>query len=217
MKRLITTIAFVAIAATSFSQTKTSIYSEGICDCVNQQMGLDKNYPGCFEKALKDHIVQFNQDLLEKGDTSKEGKEKLRSEIATTVMIDLIRTCPIFYNYFDSIEEASFRILNNKDPLKQLINGLDTVHESKRDEHYYKFKAILFFQSGDYDGALKMAEAILSKDSLNTDALFLKATVFDKKKRYAEAIELYEKIAAMTKNKGYLFFAAVDRRKLEGK
>jgi hypothetical protein len=67
-----------------------------------------------------------------------------------------------------------------------------------------------------FDSALTNANIVLRLDSTNTQAMFFKGWVNEIKGNYDEAILLYDKVAASTKQENFLIFLALAKRKKNG-
>ena len=116
---------------------------------------------------------------------------------------------------FDSLRFNSINKINQDSVTIQLKN-LDTVGSVRRNKDYYNQKSLLFFQSKMYDSSLANANKVLNIDSANAQAMYFKGWVDEIKGNYDEAIFLYDKVAALTKQDNFLIFSALAKRKKNG-
>lgn len=220
MKQSILFVSFFFVVAGCIAQTSNiSMYSNGVCNCLDSLSktgGVHQNFPTCFSLTLERNSSAFMQELLQTyGDTSEKSLNKLNDDLLSRMSIDLIQSCTSYFEYTDSLQQRQYKSLN-KDSLVALLKHLDSYNETQRDKEYYQYASKLYFQSGDYDNALKNVEQVLLKDSFNTTAIFIKASIEEKKGNYSEAIALYNKVAALANNNAILIYSAMAKRRKNG-
>jgi tetratricopeptide (TPR) repeat protein len=212
MRKVGLIISILFLALVGFSQNSTSAYSQGVCDCLNNQGNVDRNFIDCFEKAIQNNMSLFTQDLLSRGDTSEKGIQVLHDAILTKVSADLILTCQSFFEYMDSIGQQRYKNLN-QDSLKRILNKLNSLDKKVIDKKYYEAKGNLYIRMNNYAEAQKISDTLLSKDSQNATGLLIKAMCYEKNEYYIEAAEIYDQLRNLTKNDAFLILTATARRK----
>jgi tetratricopeptide (TPR) repeat protein len=211
---------YIFYSSCSLSQSVTPIrYSEGVCDCLDSLGkfgGVDENFPACYRQAIEKNASAVTQLLKEKyGDDTEKNITLLNDEIMIIMSLDLIESCSTYFAYTDSLQHQQYKNLN-KDSLEVLIKRLNNYNATQRNTKYYQSLSTLYFQLGDYIKAMENVECTLSLDSQNASAMFIRASILEKKGNYSDAITLYDKVAALTKNKAFLIYSALAKRKKSG-
>ena len=212
MKYLFFPLTACLLSVNCFSQTKTSIYSEGVCDCMDSAGGVQKSMIDCFRKSVERNKSWFEQSVREHGDTSESGVSELIDKLLFDVQIDLIGSCKSFFIYSDSLDRLRYKNLN-RDSLKRVLVSLDNIDATKRDRNYYMVKADLYVKLEQYGRASEITDSLLSRDSSDEVGLVLKAIVLDRKGDYMHSVQLYNKLVQTTKKDGYRLFAALAERR----
>src|SRR5947209_7855913 len=99
MRKLFVSIGMQMLTSYCFSQVNTSIYTEGVCACMDSSGGVQKSMIDCFAKSIDKNSTLFNQTLMEQGDTSEKAVSQLFDKLLFSVQIDLIGTCESFFKY----------------------------------------------------------------------------------------------------------------------
>jgi len=190
--------------------------SKIICNCLdslNERAGsTQNNFPDCFSLALDRNYSEIMREFHKSySDTTQATLTKFTNELEIRFSILLIHDCTTFFELTDSLYKQQYKDLN-KDSLKILLQELQTRDITKRNNDYYEYAGMLYFQLGIYDEALENVEKVLSKDSTRTKSLFIKASIDDKNGNYQEAIFLYEKIAKLS-NKIFYIYSEMAKRK----
>jgi tetratricopeptide (TPR) repeat protein len=212
MKQLLLSIGIAILSLHCFSQLNTSIYTQGVCECMDSSGGVDKAMIDCFAKSIDKNAALFNQTLRERGDTSQRAISVLYEKLLFKVQIDLIGFCTSFFQYTDSLHRMREKNLN-RDSLEREVKELNNLDANKIGKAYYLIKGNLFVQLGELNNALIIADSLLSKDSTGEVGLYLKALVFDKKRDYEHSSQLYGKLAETTKKDIYLLYGALATRR----
>jgi tetratricopeptide (TPR) repeat protein len=156
-----------------------------------------------------------NRVIKEYGSVTKKNTEKVTDELEIEVSIKLIDSCTTFFRFTDSLKHQQYKNLN-KDSLVRLLNGLGSFDTTKSSKIFFVRAGVLYYQLGDHERALKNAERVLSEDSVNITALFIKAFIYDTRGNYQEAITLYDKVAELSHQKSVYIYSALARRKKNG-
>jgi tetratricopeptide (TPR) repeat protein len=149
------------------------------------------------------------------GDTVFSEDRHFGRDLYERIKVSLVGECKPYAILFDSLRYNSIKKLNQDSVTIQLKN-LDTVGLVRRNKDYFNQKSLLFFQAKMYDSSLANANKVLNIDSTNTQAMYFKGWVDEIKGNYDEAIFLYDKVAALTKQDNFLIFSALAKRKKNG-
>jgi tetratricopeptide (TPR) repeat protein len=217
MKHPLIVIIFLSFPVLSNSQSITEVdWSKGVCECIessNKTGDVEANFRTCFLLSLDSHQPEFMQEVQKRyGDLAEENMTKLMDSLYIDVGIKLIGSCKPYFTFMDSLMHQSYKNLN-KDSLKNLLHGAESVNMEKKDKKHYEYIGTLYFQLGDYDKAMENSEKILSQDSTSMTALFIKASFMDSIKNYQEAIILYDKVAKLSHQNSFYIYSAIARRK----
>ena len=194
-------------------------YSSDVCSCVENKhlttYTVD-NFITCFQEALEKDSIQVMQEYKRiYGDTVFSEDRHFGRDLYERIKVSLIGECKTYAILFDSLRYNSINKINQDSVTIQLKN-LDTVGSVRRNKDYYNQKSLLFFQSKMYDSSLANANRVLTIDSANAQAMYFKGWVDEIKGNYDEAIFLYDKVAALTKQDNFLIFSALAKRKKNG-
>jgi tetratricopeptide (TPR) repeat protein len=185
-------------------------------DSLEKSGNVHQSFPACYSLTLEKNASSVMQELTDKyGDNSEKSMTLLNDEIMLGMSLDLIESCTIYFAYIDSLQQQQYKDLN-KDSLGVLLMHLNNYDTSQRDAKYYQSLSTIYFQLGNYNKASEHVEHILSIDSQNASALFIRASILEKKGNYSDAIALYDKVATITNKKAFLIYSAVAKRKKNG-
>lgn len=204
----------------SFGQSEfEKLYSNQACACIESKhftIYTVENFVTCFQEVLQNDSAQVIQEYKRiYGDTTFSEGRHFGHDLVARVQISLIGECKAYAVFVDSMRYNSIGNLN-QDSLKVLLKNLDTVASMRRNKEFYNQKALLFFQSSMFDSALTNANKVLQIDSTNAQAMYFKGWVDEIKGNYNEAVVLYDKVAASTKQENFLIFSALAKRKKNG-
>jgi tetratricopeptide (TPR) repeat protein len=217
MKHVAIAIVLSLLFGCSNSQSSNTIdYSKGICECLdslNKTSNTDHSFPICFGLSLDRNASALTQELIKKyGNTNKENIAKLTDQLELNVSIELIDSCTTFFRFTDSLKHKQYKKLN-KDSLVSLLNDLESTDTTKRNKKYYVYASTLYFQLGAYEKAIQNVEKVLSEDSSDVKALFIKASIDDSKGNYDDAIAGYEKVTNLSHQNAFYIYSALAKRK----
>ena len=220
MKHLTIAIVLSLLFGSSNSQSSIHLdYSKGICNCLdslNKTSDIEHSFPICFGLALDRNASALAQELIKTyGNTNKESMTKLTDQIEISTSIELIHSCSTFFRFTDSLKHQQYKNLN-KDSLVRILNSLESLDTTKRNKKYYAYASALYFQVGAYEKAMKNIAKVLSEDSTDVTALFIKASIDDANGNYGDAIAGYEKVANLSHQNSFYIYSALAKRKKNG-
>jgi tetratricopeptide (TPR) repeat protein len=220
MKHFLIAIIFLSFPVLSKSQFISEVdCSKGVCECIessNRTADVEANFRTCFLLSLDRHKPELMQEVQKRyGDLNEKNIMKLMDSLYIEVGIKLIGSCKSYFTFMDSLMHQSYKNLN-KDSLKNLLHGAESVNIEKKDKKRYEYISTLYFQLGDYNKAMENSEKILSQDSTSITALFIKASFMDSIKNYQEAIIFYDKVAKLSHQNSFYIYSAIARRKKNG-
>ena len=213
MKNLFFSILLFLVLTTCLSQTNTTIYTQGVCECMDSTGGVQKSMIDCFSKSIERNKMLFEQSVRERGDTSDSGISRLFDKLLFDVQIDLVGTCNSFFKYTDSLNRLRYKNVN-KDSLQSALLSLNRLDTSKKDRNYYTAKADVFIRLGEYESALRIADSLLTNDSRDEVGLLLKVLVLDRKEDFEHSASLYHKLVEITMKDAYRLLAALAERRI---
>ena len=194
-------------------------YTKGFCNCLdslNKTTNTNHSFPDCFGAMLdRNSSAVRSRATKEYGSASQANLEKVMNELEIEVSIDLIDSCTTYFRFIDSLKHQQYKNLN-KDSLVNLLKGLSNFDTIKNSKTYYVRAATLCYQLGDYETASKNADRVLSEDSTNVTALFIKAFAYDTRGNYQNALTLYDKVARLSHQSSFYIYSALARRKKNG-
>jgi tetratricopeptide (TPR) repeat protein len=115
-------------------------------------------------------------------------------------MIRLIDECPAYYEYADSIQDATFFSNYNKDSVLNQIQTLNQSDTANRNADFYGKITSLYFHIKQYDSAMAYANKGLLINPENSSCLLVKASVYEQENNFDEAIALYDKLLNSSNN-----------------
>jgi len=220
MKHFIIVNVFLLFLVRSNCQSSTVIdYSKGICECLdslNKTGDVETNFIPCLRLSVDRHLPEFILEVTKRyGDSTAENMTKFIEVLEIEVSIKLINSCTPYFMFTDSLKHQQYKNIN-RDSINKLLKKVESVSNTNRNKRYYECTSSLYFQLGNYDKAMENVEKILSEDSADIMALFIKASVMDSKKNYREAIILYDKAAELSHQNAFYLYSAIARRKMNG-
>jgi tetratricopeptide (TPR) repeat protein len=220
MKNFISAIAILFLFGCSNSQsTNDAGYSKEICECLDslsKPADVEHNFPICFSILLDKNSSALTKEVIKTyGSFNKENVAKFTDRLEIRLSVNLFDSCTAFFKFTDSLKHQQYKNLS-KDSLTRLLGGLESIDSTKRSKNYYVSASTLHFQLGEYEKAMENVDKVLSEDSLNVSALFIKAFIFDVKGNYQDAIALYDKAARLSHQDGFYIYSALARRKKNG-
>lgn len=187
-----------------------------MCDCFSNllsQTAPKNTFNDCFLNSVgKDTILLKKECQKIYGDSTGESFYKMGTEFFKRNSVKLIYTCD---NYFKILDSTRYDQINslNKDSIRYALTIMNDTDSATWNKDFLVGRGLYYFAVEDYNNALKDFDASLLIDPSTVQSLFFKAWVFEIKKNYDGAIELYSQLALITKNNDFNIYAAIAKRK----
>jgi tetratricopeptide (TPR) repeat protein len=218
--RTFTSLFFLFIFTASFGQsTLDKKYSNDVCACLDSLKGHtlnEQNFTDCFQTAMQQNSVLILEEVKKKyGDTSEANGYKFGQELWNRVSVSLIYTCNTYYNLMDTLRYSALKGLN-KDTIKATITTLNKTDLKKWNKDFYTERGVMYFQLADFDNALQDFDNAIKLDTNSLQSIYFKAWLLEIRRKYDEAINLYDRLFLLTRRNDFKIFAAIAGRKKNG-
>jgi tetratricopeptide (TPR) repeat protein len=187
---------------------------EKICECFEREKEIkESTLTSCFT----DNAVYFETELEKMIDKTSDVSEYEQGKILGRQLFfdmqnSLIQNCDLYYEFFDNMREES-RIAMKDVFSQSTIDSLDIlITENKTTELLWERGNAYFYQNK-LEKAEKDYTECIEINNNHIQSLFFLGWVNERQGNFTKAIELYEKIIALTNNEEIILFLELAKRK----
>jgi len=197
---MVALLGFCAISAQSYK----SGYRTDVCACLESESlkrSITENtLKACLRKVLPKYADKIDAQIDEPDVRKKFQKGQIaRRDLLVAMSYELIYTCDVYFKHIED-QRRSAKLITRENTKESELERYNQMVALKPNAMSYYMRAQLHFNLGN----IKEAEADLNK-SLEVNPykdnvkhtrheLFLLAWVYEEQEKYAEAVELYNKI-----------------------
>ncbi len=191
------TICLLLIPGFSMGQSDFEKKAPGLtCDCINKAPDkrpvTEKIFLDCLQKVFASDSAEISAELLKTyGDMSDEHAHEFGERLSYDIMVDMVKTCDIFFLYMDSFRRSQFEI-TNRDSLNNVVTELEKTPETMRNIRFHKTLITDYLFLKQYDKALLEIDKVKSLTPDDPALIIYKAHIKYFQGKYDEAISLYQ-------------------------
>lgn len=187
-----------------------------VCDCLQKTDSLDQEvFLNCFASMLTKYDAEFEQLIDKNSDVSHYDQGViLGRNLFDDMQVGLVQNCDKYFFLFEDLKRIGLQSMKIKYPISQK-DSLEKNYEKIKNIDNLLEVANWHFANGYIETAEEKYNQILKLDANYLPSKMLLAFLYEEKKKYPEALKLYEEVYLASEKKEITLYIEIIKRKMK--